>query len=85
MHRHHRFHPRRDQFRRMHQQARAGALLQAAALEVARHLRKLDELLGGGLIEAGLVLQDLRLQLRGRVVELKRHEALAGGLLEVLE
>jgi len=69
----------------VHQQARDRALLQAAAFQVPCHLRELDELFGGGLVDAGLADQDIRLQCGRRVIELQRHEALAGGLLEVLE
>ena len=62
----------------MHQQARTRALLQPAALQIPRHLRELDELVGGGLVDAGFVHQDLGFQFCRRVVELEGDEALAG-------
>ena len=65
----------------VHEQARARTLLQAAALEIACHRGKLDELAGDVVPHPALVVDYAFLKLGGRVIEFERHEALASALL----
>jgi hypothetical protein len=69
----------------VHQQTCRGALLQATAFQVARHLGELHQFLGQRSIDSGFGGDDLAFQIRSWIVEFQRHEALPGRLFEVFQ
>src|SRR3990172_3051518 len=77
--------PLRDEASGVDQEPRAGALSETMLLEVAHLLAQFRQVHRHRRGHAGLPLDDLRLQVPRRVVELDRHESLAGALLQVLE
>mmetsp|Transcript_38692 Transcript_38692/g.90447 ORF Transcript_38692/g.90447 Transcript_38692/m.90447 type:complete len:917 (+) Transcript_38692:6677-9427(+) len=77
-------HALRDQRARIDQHPGGKAFVQAVALEVARALTDVHQLLGHIQVHARLVRHDLGLGVVFGVAEVQRAEALLGGLLQVL-
>ena len=74
----------RNQLRRVDQQSRADALVEAAVMQVANALAEFGQVTRQRHVDVRLVGDDLGFDLRRRVVELERDESLARARLQVL-